>query len=126
MCGRMKFKTKKATDVDSRLVKLKFDSQYNEFVDDMDSPKYSLTYGEKLSKNFGLILGYTYQSKHIISNNNETGYEPWEIADNGNKYLARDGELRFYDLTRERERLTVDLDLEIDDQSAIFFNYLMR
>jgi len=124
--GRIEFKTKKATDLDSRLFKVKFDSQYNEFVDDMDSPKYSLTYGEKLSKNFGLILGYTYQSKHIISNNNETGYEPWEIADNGNKYLARDWELRFYDLTREREGLTVDLDLEIDDQSSIFFNYLMN
>ena len=51
--------------------------------------KVLLTYGEKLSDAFGAILGYTYR-KHIISNNNETGYEPWGIADN-EQILARDG-----------------------------------
>ena len=122
--GRIEFKTKKATDLDQRLFKIRFDTQYNEFVDKMDSPKYSFTYGDKFSDNFGLIIGYTYQSKHIISNNNETGYEPWGVNETGNKYLSRDWEMRYYDLTREREGLTVDLDLALSDESSIFFNYL--
>ena len=61
--------------------------------------------GDKINDNFGAIFGYTYQSKHIISNNNEVGYEPWKIDDYGNKYLGRDWEMRYYDLTREREAI---------------------
>mgnify|MGYP006223184299 FL=1 len=100
--GRVEFKTKRATELDDILFKLKFDNLYNDFVDAFDSPKYSLTYGQKYNENFGLVLGYTYQDKHIISNNNETGYEPWGIADNGYQYLSRDWEMRFYDLSRQR------------------------
>ena len=85
-----------------------------------------MTYGEKLSDAFGAILGYTYQSKHIISNNNETGYEPWGIADNGNKYLARDWEMRFYDLTRERQGFTADFDLALNDDTSLFYNFLFN
>ena len=124
--GRIEFKTKRATDLDKRLVKLRYDVQYNEFVDDADSPKYSFTYGDKLNDNFGAIFGYTYQSKHIISNNNEVGYEPWKIDDNGNKYLGRDWEMRYYDLTREREGYTLDMDLIVNGDTAIFFNYLFN
>lgn len=122
--GRIEFKTKRATELVRTLFKFKYDGTYNEFVDDFDSPKYSLTYGNKFSDNFGLILGYTYQDKHIISNNNETGYEPWAFLDNGNKYLARDWELRYYDLTRNREGITIDFDLIIDDSSSAYINYL--
>ena len=122
--GRVEFKTKRATQLDDILFKLKFDNLYNDFVDAFDSPKYSLTYGQKYNENFGLVLGYTYQDKHIISNNNETGYEPWGIADNGNQYLSRDWEMRFYDLSRQREGLTVDLDFALDDQTNFFLNYL--
>ena len=122
--GRVEFKTKRATELDDILFKLKFDNLYNDFVDAFDSPKYSLTYGQKYNENFGLVLGYTYQDKHIISNNNETGYEPWGIADNGYQYLSRDWEMRFYDLSRQREGLTVDLDFALDDQTNFFLNYL--
>ena len=124
--GRIEFKTKKATELDKRLVKIKYDQSYNDFSGEADSPKYSLTYGEKLSDAFGAILGYTYQSKHIISNNNETGYEPWGIADNGNKYLARDWEMRFYDLTRERQGFTADFDLALNDDTSLFYNFLFN
>jgi len=124
--GRIEFKTKKATALEKTLLKFKFDNVYNDFVKEFDSPKYSLTYGEKFTNNFGLIFGYTFQDKHIVSNNNETGYEPWAYLDNGNKYLARDWEMRFYDLNRQREGLTLDLDLILDDASSIFFNYLVN
>ena len=124
--GRIEFKTKKATELEKTLFKFKFDNVYNDFVKEFDSPKYSLTYGEKFTNNFGLIFGYTFQDKHIVSNNNETGYEPWAYLDNGNKYLARDWEMRFYDLNRQREGLTLDMDLILDDSSSIFFNYLVN
>ena len=124
--GRIEFKTKKATELEKTLFKFKFDNVYNDFVKEFDSPKYSLTYGEKFNNNFGLIFGYTFQDKHIVSNNNETGYEPWAYLDNGNKYLARDWEMRFYDLNRQREGLTLDMDLILDDSSSIFFNYLVN
>ena len=122
--GRVEFKTKRATELDDVLFKLKFDNLYNDFVDAFDSPKYSLTYGQKYNDNFGLVLGYTYQDKHIISNNNETGYEPWGIADNSYQYLSRDWEMRFYDLSRQREGFTIDLDFALDDQTNFFLNYL--
>ncbi len=122
--GRIEFKTKRATELEKTLFKLKFDNTYNDFVDDFDSPKLSLTYGDKLSENFGLIFGYTYQDKHIISNNNETGYEPWGSLPNGNKYLARDWEMRFYDLNRKREGITLDFDVILNNNSSIFINYL--
>ena len=122
--GRVEFKTKRATELDDVLFKLKFDNLYNDFVDAFDSPKYSLTYGQKYNDNFGLVLGYTYQDKHIISNNNETGYEPWGIADNSCQYLSRDWEMRFYDLSRQREGFTIDLDFALDDQTNFFLNYL--
>ena len=124
--GRIEFKTKRATDLDERLIKFRYDVQYNEFVDDADSPKYSFTFGDKINDNFGAIFGYTYQSKHIISNNNEVGYEPWKIDDYGNKYLGRDWEMRYYDLTREREGYTLDMDLLVNDNTALFFNYLYK
>ena len=34
--------------------------------------------------------------------------------------------MRFYDLNRQREGLTLDMDLILDDSSSIFFNYLVN
>jgi TonB-dependent receptor len=124
--GRIEFKTKKATDLEETFLKFRYDTSYNEFSDTSGNPKYSLTYGDKLTDDFGVIFGYTYQSKHIISNNNELGYEPWGVAENGNKYLTRDWEMRFYDLTREREGLTIDMDYEYSPNTSFFFNYLFN
>ena len=60
----------------------------------------------------------------FVSNNNEVGYEPWAVDSNGNKYLARDWEMRFYDLTREREGMTIDMDFEYSPNTSFFANYL--
>ena len=57
--GRIEFKTTRATDLDERLIKFRYDVQYNEFVDDADSPKYSFTFGDKINDNFGAIFAVT-------------------------------------------------------------------
>ena len=124
--GRIEFNTKKATDLDEQVLKFRYDTQYNEFSKRTNNPKYSLTYGDKFTESFGAIFGYTFQSKYIISNNNEVGYEPWNVDDNGNKYLARDWEMRFYDLTREREGMTLDMDFEYSPNTSFFMNYLFN
>ncbi len=124
--GRIEFKTKKATELDEAVLKFKYDTQYNEFSKSTDNPKYSFTYGDKFTESFGAIFGYTFQSKHIISNNNEVGYEPWDIDSNGNKYLGRDWEMRFYDLTRQREGMTLDMDFEYSPNTSFFMNYLFN
>ena len=124
--GRIEFKTKKATELDEAVLKFRYDTQYNEFSKSTDNPKYSFTYGDKFTESFGAIFGYTFQSKHIISNNNEVGYEPWDIDSNGNKYLGRDWEMRFYDLTRQREGMTLDMDFEYSPNTSFFMNYLFN
>ena len=124
--GRIEFNTKKATALEEPVLKFRYDTQYNEYSKSGNNPKYSLTYGEKITENFGAIFGYTFQSKDIVSNNNEVGYEPWAVDSNGNKYLARDWEMRFYDLTREREGMTIDMDFEYSPNTSFFANYLFN
>ena len=124
--GRIEFKTKKATELNEAVLKFRYDTQYNEFSKSTNNPKYSFTYGDKFTESFGAIFGYTFQSKHIISNNNEVGYEPWDIDSNGNKYLGRDWEMRFYDLTRQREGMTLDMDFEYSPNTSFFMNYLFN
>ena len=124
--GRIEFSTKKATALEEPVLKFRYDTQYNEYSKSGNNPKYSLTYGDKITENFGAIFGYTFQSKDIVSNNNEVGYEPWAVDSNGNKYLARDWEMRFYDLTREREGMTIDMDFEYSPNTSFFANYLFN
>ena len=119
--GRIDFKTKRATDLEDTLIKAKFDSQYNEQVINSDNPRFALTYGNKVSENFGHILGVTYSSKQIVTYNNETGYG-WETNGAGLKELNDDWEMRYYDLTRERYGLTYDADLLVGDDISLFFN----
>jgi len=119
--GRIDFKTKRATDLENTLIKAKFDSQYNEQVINSDNPRFALTYGNKVSDNFGHILGVTYSSKQIVTYNNETGYG-WETNGAGLKELNDDWEMRYYDLTRERYGLTYDADLLVGEDISLFFN----
>ena len=119
--GRIDFKTKKATDLEDTLLKLKFDTQYNEQAKSSDNPRFALTYGNKVSDTFGHILGVTYSSKQIVTYNNETGYG-WETNGAGLKELNDDWEMRYYDLTRERYGLTYDADFLVGEDTSLFFN----
>lgn len=119
--GRIDFKTKRATDLEDRLVKVKFDTQYNEQSKSKDNPRFALTYGEKVNDSFGHIIGMTYSSKQIVTFNNETGYG-WGTNGSGLKELNDDWEMRYYDLTRERFGLTYDADFLVGDDTSLFFN----
>ena len=78
-----------------------------------------------ISDSVGHIIGLTYASKQIITYNNETGFPGW-TNDGAGKRLDDDWEMRYYDLTREREGYTLDMDLLINDDTALFFNYLFK
>jgi len=119
--GRIDFKTKRPTDLDERLIKIKLDTQYNEQAKTEDNPRFALTYGDKVTDTFAHVLGFTYSSKHIVSFNNETGYG-WETNSNGLKEMNDDWEMRYYDLTRERLGLTYDANFLIDDVTTIYLS----
>ena len=121
--GRIEFNTKRATSLDKTLFKAKFDTSYNDQSQNSDNPKIALTYGDMISDSVGHIIGLTYASKQIITYNNETGFPGW-TNDGAGKRLDDDWEMRYYDLTRERTGLTYDIDYMIDDQTAIFANFL--
>ena len=121
--GRIEFNTKRATSLKKTLFKAKFDTSYNDQSKNSDNPKIALTYGDMISDSVGHIIGLTYASKQIITYNNETGFPGW-TNDGAGKRLDDDWEMRYYDLTRERTGLTYDIDYMIDDQTAIFANFL--
>ena len=82
--GRIEFKTKRATELEKTLFKLKFDNTYNDFVDDFDSPKLSLTYGDKISENFGVIVRTAAEgvSEKALQVDIEKLVEEWGIVSN--------------------------------------------
>ncbi len=121
--GRIEFNTKRATSLDGTLLKAKLDTSYNTQSKNSDNPKMAFTYGSMISDNVGHVLGVTYASKQIVTYNNETGFPAWD-TDNGNIFLDDDWEMRFYDLTRERTGITYDIDMVVNDETAIYANFL--
>ncbi len=122
--GRVDFRTLSSLDLDQSMVRLKLDTAYNDLADS-NSPKGSLTWASKMSENSGFVLGVTYAKKHVISQNNETGYG-WSVADNGNDYMDDDFERRYYDLDRERFGLTLNFDFAASDNTTLFLRTLFN
>ena len=124
--GHIEFNTKRASSLDGRILKFKFDTSYNENTENSDNPKFALSYGDMINERLGHILGLTYSSKQIISYNNETGFPGWTEDDDGDKYFDDDWEMRYYDLTRERFGLTYDLDYQLNDVTFLYANFLLN
>lgn len=122
--GRVDFRTLSSLDLDTSMLRLKLDTAYNDLADS-SSPKGSLTWASKMSENAGFVLGFTYAKKHVISQNNETGYG-WSVADNGNEYMDDDFERRYYDLDRERVGLTLNFDYAASDATTLFVRTLFN
>lgn len=118
--GRIDFKTKRPTDLDGKLFKLKLDTQWNEQVDSFGNPKFAVTYGDKIDNASAHVVGLTYSSKDIETFNNETGFG-WDIEDDKN-FMDDDFEKRYYDLTRERLGLTYDYSHELNEDTLVFVN----
>src|SRR5690606_17305933 len=116
--GRVDFRTLSSLDLNDSMVRLKLDTAYNDLAES-NSPKASLTWANKISETNGFVLGLTYASKNVISQNNETGFG-WAVAPNGNDYMDDDFERRYYDLDRERIGLTFNYDLAVSDTTTLY------
>ena len=115
--GRIDFKTKSPASLEQTLLKIKLDTTYNDQTESANSPRFSVTYGDKLSDNVGHVLGLTYSRKEIETYNNETGYG-WDSEG----YMNDDYEMRYYDITRERLGVTYEIDYAFADDSRVYFN----
>ncbi|MEC8076326.1 MAG: TonB-dependent receptor [Pseudomonadota bacterium] len=115
--GRIDFKTKSPASLEQTLLKIKLDTTYNDQTESANSPRFSVTYGDKLSDNVGHVLGLTYSRKEIETYNNETGYG-WDSEG----YMDDDYEMRYYDITRERLGVTFEIDYAFADDSRVYFN----
>lgn len=116
--GRIEFNTKKPTDLDEMLLKVKVSSKFAEYTDYEHAPNFSVTYGDNITDNTAHIMGLTYSSKNIESYNNETGFG-WEDG-----YMNDDFELRYYDLTRERYGFSYDINTLLESGAVVFANIL--
>lgn len=116
--GRIEFNTKKPTDLDEMLLKVKVSSKFAEYTDYEQAPNFSVTYGDSITDNTAHIMGLTYSSKNIESYNNETGFG-WEDG-----YMNDDFELRYYDLTRERYGFSYDINTLLESGAVVFANIL--
>lgn len=116
--GRIEFNTKKPTDLDDVLFKVKVSSKFAEYTDYEHAPNFSVTYGDAITDNTAHIMSLTYSSKNIRSYNNETGFG-WEDG-----YMNDDFELRYYDLTRERYGFSYDINTLLDNGAVVFANVL--
>ncbi|MEC8492293.1 MAG: TonB-dependent receptor [Pseudomonadota bacterium] len=115
--GRIDFKTKSPASLEQTLLKIKLDTTYNDQTESANSPRFSVTYGDKLSDDVGHVLGLTYSRKEIETYNNETGYG-WDSEG----YMDDDYEMRYYDITRERLGVTYEIDYAFADDSRVYFN----
>lgn len=116
--GRIDFDTKKPTDLDETLFKVKVASKFAEYTDYKHAPNFSVTYGDQLSESVGHILGLTYSSRNITSYNNETGFG-W--ADG---YMNDDWEMRYYEVERERYGLSYDINKLFDNGNMLWASVL--
>lgn len=116
--GRIDFNTKKPTDLDDTLFKVKAQSKFAEYTDYEQAPNFSVTYGDFLTDNTAHVLGLTYSSRNIVSYNNETGFG-W--ADG---LMNDDYEMRWYDVKRERYGLSYDISTILDTGTVLWGSVL--
>ena len=117
--GRVDFNTKKPSELEDRLLKLKAQNNFNEYAAEKLNPKLALTYGDKINDQTAHVIGLTYSSKDIVAFNNETGFG-WEDGAMNDDY-----EMRYYELTRERFGVTYDVDFTLGDDrlfANLFWN----
>ncbi|GJL65419.1 MAG: TonB-dependent receptor [Nitrospirales bacterium] len=114
--GAINLETITAFSYDDLYVRLKAETSYNELTSDADNPTLSATFTNRwdvAGGEFGAALVLSDQSRRIIAHNNENG--GWgDVAPND------DYEMRFYDLTREREGVVLALDYRADSGNSYF------
>lgn len=104
--GAIDLETISAFSYDGMHIRLKGETSYNELTKDANNPNLSATWTNRFQvgeDELGVALVLSDQSRRIIAHNNENG--GWsDIAPND------DYEMRYYDLTRERQGIVLNLD----------------
>jgi TonB-dependent receptor len=116
--GSIDLETLSAFRHDGRFLRLKAETSWNELTRDADNPSLSATYTDRFrtgNGEFGAALILSDQSRRIVSLNNETGGWSSQAPDT-------DIEWRFYDLTRERRGLVLNLEQRMDSGARYYLN----
>jgi TonB-dependent receptor len=103
--GAIDLETITAFSYDSMFVRLKAETSYNELTEDSGNPSLAATFSNRWQLNdgeFGAAVVLSDQSRRIVAHNNENG--GW-----GDSTPNDDYEMRYYDLTRDREGIVVEL-----------------
>lgn len=118
--GAINLETISAFKYDASFLRIKAETSYNELSKDSSNPSLSAT----MTKRFALAdgeLGAAFilsdQERHIVTHNNETG--GWSATAPNSDY-----EMRFYDLTRERSGLVLNLDYKANSGQEIYLHML--
>lgn len=112
----IEIKTTSAFDRKKDLLSVKLEGSYNDYADHV-SPKASLDFSTRLSDNFGIAGGFTYQRRKFESDNMEAA--DWAISDDGIVY-AEELQYRDYDVTRERIGGSLNLDFRASDSTKLY------
>lgn len=116
--GAIDLETITAFSYDSMFVRLKAETSYNELTEDSGNPSLAATFTNRWQLNdgeFGAAVVLSDQSRRIVAHNNENG--GW-----GDSAPNDDYEMRYYDLTRDREGIVVALNYRADSGNNYFIN----
>ena len=116
--GAIDLETITAFSYDSMFVRLKAETSYNELTEDSGNPSLAATFTNRWQLNdgeFGAAVVLSDQSRRIVAHNNENG--GW-----GDSTPNDDYEMRYYDLTRDREGIVVALNYRADSGNSYFMN----
>lgn len=114
--GVINLETISAFSRDGSYFRIKAETSYNELTEDANNPTFSATGTHRFqigSGELGVAVVLSDQSRHIIANNNENG--GWsEEAPND------DYEMRYYDLTRDRQGFAFNLDYRTENGQTYY------
>jgi len=117
--GAIDLETISAFKYDDMHIRLKAETSYNELTEDSSNPVLSATFTNRFEMDdgeLGVALVLSDQSRRIVAHNNETGGY-------GASFPNDDYEMRFYDLTRDRQGLVLNLDYMTDAGSTFYAHF---
>lgn len=104
--GAIDLETISAFSYDDMHLRLKGETSYNELTDDANNPNLSVTWTNRFNvgeDELGVAVVLSDQSRRIVAENNENG--GWSAVAPNDDY-----EMRYYDLTRDRRGVVLNLD----------------
>ncbi|MBI1340865.1 TonB-dependent receptor [bacterium] len=129
--GVINLKTISAFDRKGRFMRAKLEGAYNEITEEL-SPKGTFTFSDTFGERLGVAFSVNYQDLRIEAHNNETG--GWGEVDGADFLIPAPGasfivpnddyEQRFYDLTRERLGVVLNLDFQASDTTELYLRTL--